>query len=243
MESEVMSLKKISYALSTFLITAASYASENENTNSIDKENVKENVITNKDTIDTDVDVISSFGVTTLSGFSSSSSDADEYGSEVPTLKGYNGSLLFLKPLSESNITPVIGAGINFIYASGKNNYSNTQSLDLTLGDLSGLIQGGMKFNALNRLELFTVVNLGYSIVNYYKKSAVNLYDNDVTFHNTFFFGTSVIASCELFYNISIGAGYTYNNRFMEVKSEKADYHKMVSYNENSFNAIIEFKI
>ena len=75
-----------------------------------------------------------------------------------------------------------------------------------------------------------------------YKGKNITAAGADSDLYNTFLFGASAIAAWNVFSSFSLGASYTYNYRFMSVKSGDND-RKAISYNENSINLIASFEL
>ncbi|APJ03584.1 hypothetical protein [Silvanigrella aquatica] len=221
-----MKIKVFLSVLSACFMASNVYAEETKVTN-------------NNQNSESDFDVIISGGYSSLTGFQK----ANDYAFQIPNMTGYNLGVDFYTSFGSGLIAPVVGGGANFLYASGRNEPSNNQYLNLAIGDLSAVIRGGAKFNLSKDFELVTVVNLGISMIQYYNKKALNTSDVDADYLSCCYFGFTAVGSYRIAEDISIGAGYTFNQRYFSVKSKYDDYDKLISAQENSINAIIEFKL
>ncbi len=169
-------------------------------------------------------DVLVNAGYSNYSGFSDSAFKNN--------FNGGNLGVTYLYSIMNEKMTPVVGAGLN----THLMRYSNDSGSNLTLNSYEGALKAGAKFNVVDKINAFALLNAGYSFYNYFAAS----YDKgDLKLKNTYSFGASFIATYDLSESLNVGLGYAYNRRNLNVKD--TDLDKNYQYNEHSANVIVGF--
>lgn len=129
-------------------------------------------------------------------------------------------------------MTPVVGAGLN----SYLMRYSYNSASSLTLNSYDGVLKADAKFNVVDNVNLFALLNAGYSFYNYF---AASFDKGDLKIKNTYSFGASLIGTYDLSRSLNVGLGYTYNRR--NLNEQNTNFNKDFQYNEDSANVIVGF--
>ncbi|WGL59628.1 outer membrane beta-barrel protein [Pigmentibacter sp. JX0631] len=169
-------------------------------------------------------DVQINAGYTNYSGFSDGAFDNN--------FNGGNLGVTYLYSIYNDKIAPVVGGGLNTQLM--RYSYSNGETL--TLNSYEGVIKAGAKFELVEKVNMFALVNAGYSFYNYINTS---FNKGDFKVQNTYSFGASLIATYDLSESLNVGLGYTYNRRNLKVQD--TNYNKDFQYNEHSANVIVGF--
>ncbi|KAB8040917.1 hypothetical protein GCL60_03015 [Silvanigrella paludirubra] len=198
--------------------------------------------------LEKNLDITPNLGYTHLEGFS-----FQRTGKIINKFNGLNLGVSALYSFdSQGLITPVLGAGYNYVGVSNKNNLESG-TFDTYFSYHSLVANGGFKLNIFKNISIHTLANLGYSFANtvdvttssnsQFVKRALDKTSFEIKNH--YFYGVTLMGAYKFNDTFSMGSSFIYNRHSMTLDyiTPPETIQENSSFNEYSANLIASWSL